>query len=356
MIVKFLHISDLHLCDTFKTQTFFDPYAKRQMQWRALERAVSYANQKNVHFLLLSGDVYEREYFTSAHCRRFLDVIAGFQGIQTIMIGGNHDYYQGVSVFDGEKAPKNFTLVREDGIVSLDFPSYQTTIWAHSWTQPSYEKNQVDKLLSQRLDFKNRFNIFMVHSGLETDGPYFPMSLKELPHAFDYIALGHVHKPGVVDRNAAYAGSLEPLSMKETGTHGGILGMLDTVDESLQLYFSDLSLSEYLDVVVNVDEKTIQEIEKEICGQKNGEKETALRVTLTGRMHHTIYPKELQAVLLEHFSKVQVRDARIEYKEDHIENSFIDRLKKQMESQHLRYEYQEKVLRKALDLLWRTGK
>ena len=42
---------------------------------------------------------------------------------------------------------------------------------------------------------------------------------------YDYIALGHIHKPAAVEKNQIYyAGSLEPTDKNDTGKHGFIRG------------------------------------------------------------------------------------------------------------------------------------
>ena len=45
---------------------------------------------------------------------------------------------------------------------------------------------------------------------------------------FDYVALGHIHKPQILIRdNAAYAGALEPIDRNDLGEHGYIEGHLE---------------------------------------------------------------------------------------------------------------------------------
>ena len=54
--------------------------------------------------------------------------------------------------------------------------------------------------------------------------------------AFDYAALGHIHKPQMVLKNyAAFSGSLEPLDQNETGRHGFLLG--EITEKGAQIRF-----------------------------------------------------------------------------------------------------------------------
>ena len=54
---------------------------------------------------------------------------------------------------------------------------------------------------------------------------------------FDYIAMGHIHKPQqVIPGLAAYAGALEPTDKNDTGKHGFIRGEIQKEALDLNLY------------------------------------------------------------------------------------------------------------------------
>ena len=53
---------------------------------------------------------------------------------------------------------------------------------------------------------------------------------------FDYIALGHIHKPIIISDNMAYCGSPEPLDFGEIGEHGIIQGIIEGRGLKLSLY------------------------------------------------------------------------------------------------------------------------
>ena len=53
---------------------------------------------------------------------------------------------------------------------------------------------------------------------------------------FDYVALGHIHKPEMDEKNRmAYCGSLEPIDMNDMGERGYIYG--EVTKNSLELEF-----------------------------------------------------------------------------------------------------------------------
>ena len=69
-------------------------------------------------------------------------------------------------------------------------------------------------------------HILLAHGG---DAKHIPMNIKSIAASgFDYIALGHIHKPQILIRdNAAYAGALEPVDRNDLGDHGYIEGHLE---------------------------------------------------------------------------------------------------------------------------------
>ena len=70
------------------------------------------------------------------------------------------------------------------------------------------------------------FTFYWAHGG---DAKHIPMNIKSIAASgFDYIALGHIHKPQILIRdNAAYAGALEPVDRNDLGDHGYIEGHLE---------------------------------------------------------------------------------------------------------------------------------
>jgi DNA repair exonuclease SbcCD nuclease subunit len=71
----------------------------------------------------------------------------------------------------------------------------------------------------------DRIHILLAHGGDERNIPINRKKLVELN--YDYIALGHIHKPEMITDKIAYCGSLEPLDKNETGERGYIFGEIN---------------------------------------------------------------------------------------------------------------------------------
>jgi exonuclease SbcD len=76
-----------------------------------------------------------------------------------------------------------------------------------------------------------------------------------MQNGFDYIALGHIHKPEIFGERMAYAGSLEPLDKNETGERGYILGEIEKTGDtsSIRISFVPNSIRQYYKLEVPVE-------------------------------------------------------------------------------------------------------
>ncbi|MEG2118445.1 MAG: hypothetical protein RRY76_04490, partial [Clostridia bacterium] len=103
---------------------------------------------------------------------------------------------------------------------------------------------------------------------------------------FDYIALGHIHKPSGLLREGrtfyCYPGCIEGRDFGETGRHGFMVGIVGKNDVNLK--FEPISIHKYEILEVDLTEcdtktRALDEIRTKIL-QFGGE--TALRLILTG--------------------------------------------------------------------------
>ena len=70
---------------------------------------------------------------------------------------------------------------------------------------------------------------------------------------YDYIALGHIHKPQVlIENKAVYAGSLEPTDKNDIGKHGYVRG--EITEQGVKTEFIPSAKREYIHAVVPIEE------------------------------------------------------------------------------------------------------
>ncbi|MBE5801830.1 MAG: exonuclease SbcCD subunit D [Clostridiales bacterium] len=235
--MKFLHLSDLHLG---KQMNDLSLLADQEV---ILQQIVSIAQNEQVDAVLIAGDVYQRsspQAEAMALFDRFVTQLVSL-GKKIFVISGNHDSALRISYFS--------SLVRTAGVyvteafegamqsISLKDGEEDVVIWMLPFLRPAQVKRKlpqekittyqeaVEAVLRQsNIDPKKR-NILMCHqfiTGCETsDSEERSVGGVENIDAsvfdvFDYVALGHIHKPQKILRDTLrYAGSPLKYSFSE---------------------------------------------------------------------------------------------------------------------------------------------
>ncbi len=273
--MKFVHIGDLHLGAAPDGGRAYSKHRDQEF-YETLERVVTYCNEEEIKLLLLSGDVFHRQ-----PLRRELKeldyLFSKLLDTRVVMIAGNHDYIKSKSFYLTYQWESPVYLLSDKELDHIEFAELQTTVYGFSYHTPIIEK----PLPEIEPDLGSLRNILLLHGG---DGNHLPFNKNMLvTSGFDYIALGHIHKPQIlVPGRMAYAGSLEPLDKTETGDHGFIRG--EFTEDSLVLKFVPFAKRKYLELKI--------ETNKEMSGYalrdkiqdgiwQNG-KENMYRVVLSG--------------------------------------------------------------------------
>ena len=235
--MRFLHIADLHLGKQMNDVTLLPD------QEYILGQIVSIAENERVDAVLIAGDVYQRsspQAEAMALFDRFVSQLVE-QGRQVFIISGNHDSAQRISYFS--------SLIKSSGVyvteafdgklqsVTVRDREGEIVIWMLPFLRPSQVKrwlpeekittyqDAVEAVLRQTpIDLKKR-NILLCHqfiTGCETSDSE-ERAVGGLDNidagvfdAFDYVALGHIHKPQKVRRDTLrYAGSPLKYSFSE---------------------------------------------------------------------------------------------------------------------------------------------
>lgn len=96
---------------------------------------------------------------------------------------------------------------------------------------------------------KPGYHILLAHGG---DEKHIPVQRKALMAAgFDYVALGHIHKPEIISDKMAYAGALEPIDRLDMGARGYIYG--EITNRGTRIQFCPASCREYREMVLESD-------------------------------------------------------------------------------------------------------
>lgn len=224
--IHFIHTGDIHLGLKFNNVSFSKDkaIARRQELWQTFESIISYGLKKKVDFILISGDLFERNYFTLGDMKRLSDTLSSAKDINILIAAGNHDSFYGSSLYNKVEWGENVSIFGDEGIQSKYFEKHNTMIYGYSWNRLEFREN---KLLDDLHINKEHSNILLLHGDINRNSNYLPLSLNALESLnMDYIALGHIHKPEIFSNKIAYCGCPEPLDFSESGRRGFIEGQI----------------------------------------------------------------------------------------------------------------------------------
>ena len=232
--MRFLHIADLHLGRQMNDLSLLPD------QTYILDQIVSIAEAERVDAVLIAGDVYQRSSPQAEAMALFDKFVSSLvrMGKRVFVISGNHDSALRISYFSA--------LIRSSGVyVSEAFDGKLQcveledgiAVWMLPFLRPSQVKrclpeakivtyqDAVEAVLRQADIDPGKLNILLCHqfiTGCETSdseeravGGLDDIAANVFD-AFDYVALGHIHRPQRVFRDTLrYAGSPLKYSFSE---------------------------------------------------------------------------------------------------------------------------------------------
>ncbi len=279
--MKFIHSGDFHIASSFEYSSFSKDLAleRRNDIWRSIENLIEKAKKENIDCLFLSGDLYNEEYITLSELKRLLDLFNQIDQIKVFIIFGNHDPYRINSKWKLLNIPNNVYLFKNDYLEKYEFNNY--VIYGISFIDDILNKDNIFEGLKLN---KNKKNILLLHTDIVNPNfRYQPVELNILKNLeFDYIALGHIHKPTKIADNIMYPGSIEPLSFNEQCVHGALFGEFN--EYGLNIEFLDLSKSIFIEKDYNIKgEFNFYELKDHIINNwTNPSKKNFLRINLLG--------------------------------------------------------------------------
>lgn len=216
--MKFIHIADVHLGATPEAGKAYTGRRAKEI-WESLSEVLDVCEEEQIDLLLIAGDLFHRQPLL----RELKELNYLFSKLTTtnvILIAGNHDYIRKDSYYLTFVWAKNVHTLFGEQIEYVEFPAINTCVYGFS-----YHSKEITTSLykHQKAKKKQKIEILLAHGGDAAHIPIKKQDLQELD--YDYIALGHIHKPAeLVENRIHYAGSLEPLDKTETGNHGYVFG------------------------------------------------------------------------------------------------------------------------------------
>lgn len=232
--MKIIHCADLHLDSDLKTNLTREQARERKNELlNTFIRMVDFAAEQGVCAVLIAGDLFDKKKPSVTAKRTVFEQIQSHPYITFFYLQGNHD--MGDFLPEGCDMPDNLKTFGDE------WRTYELGDVVRVTGLELGEKNSVTCYASLALD-ADALNIVMLHG---QTGEYKAgdkaenISLSDLRgHFIDYLALGHVHRPGegILDARGKYRypGCLEGRGYDEDGPHGFVL--LDIDEEKREVY------------------------------------------------------------------------------------------------------------------------
>lgn len=242
--MKFIHMADVHLgVQPDKGKPWSEDRAKEIKD--TFVKVIERAEEQQIDLLMIAGDLFHMP--PSEGMLRDVDyILSKLTKTKTIIIAGNRDYMKPDSPMANYEFSSKTICLSADKISNVYMKDLNTCVTGFSYNS----KENDDDILNRIKPAKpGAFNILLAHGG---DAKHLPFNKKVLRESnFDYIALGHSHKPEIIKENAVImCGSLEPIGPTDTGTRGYIYGEVE--DGVLRTEFVPIAQRSYMNLLINI--------------------------------------------------------------------------------------------------------
>lgn len=292
--MRFIHTADLHIDSPLRGLSRYQgaPLERlRSATRRALERLVELAVDEKVDFVLMAGDLYDRDW-QDFHTGLFVNaqlVKLKNAGIQVFIVQGNHDAQSHMT--RQIPWPDNVKVFSSRTAETAHLKALGVAIHGHSFPNREVPENLVPGYPPA---LPGCFNIGLLHTSLTgTDGhdTYAPATLSDLKSkGYDYWALGHVHARQVVCEapRVVFPGNLQGRHARETGPKGCELVTLEGATLTARFVPLDVVRWHQVEIdmqpVLQLDDlrrQVVQALQSAVADA--GEVLHAMRVVLTGQ-------------------------------------------------------------------------
>lgn len=252
--MKFIHIADMHFDSPFTVlNTRGNLGEKRRLEQReAFRKIIQYIKENEIEYLFISGDLYEHQYIRETTIEYINSLFKEIPNTKIYITPGNHDPNIPNSMY--QKFPWNQNVKIFGNSVEI-VENEVVDIYGFGFNDFYCKNSEIEDI---QIKNRNKINILITHGALDggsrTNLEYNPLNRNSLKNlGFDYIALGHIHKPDYaseLNQKIVYPGSTIGLGFDELGQHGVILGNL--TKENLSLTFLPIDDKEFKEEFLDV--------------------------------------------------------------------------------------------------------
>lgn len=289
--MKFIHIADMHFDSPFVNLSGKDILGdlRRLEQRRVFKKVIEYAKNNEIEYLFISGDLYEHKYVKLSTIEYINNLFKEIPKTQIFISPGNHDPYIKNSYYNKFNWSQNVKIFSSE---MEKVEKGEVAIYGYGFDDFYCTGCGIEKI---EIDDKSKINILVMHGTLDgasiEEKQYNSMSRKMLQEKqFDYIALGHIHKPEY-STSIVYPGSTVSMGFDELGKHGMIVGEIQK--GKVDLEFIPLDDENFREIEIDVTEIGAKEDLIEKINELEIQNNEYIKIILTGNRNFEIHQYEL---------------------------------------------------------------
>ena len=313
--MNFVHIADMHFDSPFVNLADKEGFGdiRRMDQRNAFKKLITYIKENKIPYLFISGDMYEHKYVKKSTIQYINNLFQEIPETKIFISPGNHDPYVKNSFYNQFEWSKNVKIFNS----KIEKVSYDDVdIYGYGFNNFYCDNCGIENLI---IENPEKINILVIHGTLNgvilEDNNYNPISEKTLKEkAFDYVALGHIHKSNYVvntqeadilnsnikgkaeNKKIVYPGSTVSMGFDELGKHGMIVGKIEKNQEP-ELNFIKLDDKQFVEKEIDVTNILSKEELIEKINEEPILEEELAKIILIGKRHFEIEPYGLYKVI-----------------------------------------------------------
>ena len=245
--MRFIHTADIHLGAQPDAGPLYTAGRPREL-WEAFERVLATCEDEQTDLLLIAGDLFHRQPLMR-ELKEADYLFSELTHTKVVLIAGNHDYIGKNSNYRTFQWSDNVYPLFGEKMQYADFPELDAAVYGLSYHRREITEPLFDQVRAAGV---RRHEILLAHGG---DDRHIPFNRQRLENSgFEYVALGHIHKPQVLKKDRViYAGALEPVDRNDTGRHGFIKG--EITEQGLRTSWDFCASREYVHLTVETGEE-----------------------------------------------------------------------------------------------------
>ena len=207
MPIRIVHTADNHIDLPFKQ--YPAEVASRLIEERflALGRLVAVANERNAHFFVVAGDLFDSTRVKVGDIDKAAAVLRGFDGVAVIVVPGNHDHYANSETEvwrrfrRATEADARIDLLVDPAVKSYDVEGQAVHFFPCACPSKTGAEPTIGWVAEAAAQHATGLKIGIAHGnvtglGLDAEGQYFNMEPAALEAAgIATWLLGHIHVP-----------------------------------------------------------------------------------------------------------------------------------------------------------------